>query len=139
LFFGIAEILLLAGANRNSLRTRTRVVAGAVVPSCEQIRSTIFAAAAAFTFLAWISSQLYYVFEVKSRLDAPTLAFGSTQHHHHHPGTPIISNMQLSSSTPPTPPTPTNLHVVGPPFITPHTPHYTPSATPTPSYAYTMP
>ena len=132
LFFGIAEILLLAGANRNSLRTRTRVVAGAVVPSCEQIRSTIFAAAAAFTFLAWILSQLYYVFEVKSRLDAPTIAYSN--HQPQYP-TPIISSMQLSTT--PTSFTPTNMHVVGPPF-TP-IPHYTPSATPTPSHAYTMP
>ncbi|MCO5609342.1 hypothetical protein L7F22_063568 [Adiantum nelumboides] len=94
LFFGIAEILLLAGANRNSLRSRTNVVAGTVVPSCEVIRSSIFAAAASFTFLAWMLSQVYYVFEVKCRLEGPTF-----------PSSPSPNTIPMTPF-PPSPPSP---------------------------------
>eukprot|EP01018_Ginkgo_biloba_P021047 Gb_13618 [translate_table: standard] len=65
--FIIAEAVLLAAAGNNTIRTRTRSFAGKNIPSCETIRSSIFGAAGAFTFMTWILSMLYYMFTVKSQ------------------------------------------------------------------------
>ncbi|KAH7316192.1 hypothetical protein KP509_21G082100 [Ceratopteris richardii] len=110
LFFGIAEILLLAGANRNSLKSKTNMVAGEAMPSCELIRSSIFAAAAAFTFLAWILSQVYYIFEVRCRLEGPTFPSTSPSPNSHHqnafsiPMTPFPPPPMTPTSPSPYPP-----------------------------------
>ncbi|EFJ16236.1 hypothetical protein SELMODRAFT_59165, partial [Selaginella moellendorffii] len=58
--FIIAEACLLAGVNRNQMRTKTIYFQGQNVPDCETISKGIFSAAAAFTFFCLILSLSYY-------------------------------------------------------------------------------
>ncbi|KAG0624267.1 hypothetical protein M758_3G235200 [Ceratodon purpureus] len=72
LCFTIAEICFLAGANKNSIRSRTRdLVTGNdkidKYMTCEYMHRGIFGAAAAFTFFSALTGELYYACLVISR------------------------------------------------------------------------
>ncbi|XP_024541804.1 uncharacterized protein LOC9658347 [Selaginella moellendorffii] len=69
--FIIAEACLLAGVNRNQMRTKTIYFQGQNVPDCETISKGIFSAAAAFTFFCLILSLSYYVSAAKSEDSYP--------------------------------------------------------------------
>lgn len=60
-FFFIAEVCLLAGSVENAYHTKYRTIWGENPPSCQMLRKGVFAAGAAFIFLNFIVSELYYI------------------------------------------------------------------------------
>ncbi|XP_047342421.1 uncharacterized protein LOC124945935 [Impatiens glandulifera] len=66
-FFIIAELCLLAGSVRNAYHTKYRTFFVNDPPSCEMLRKGVFAAGAAFVFLTFVFSELYYVCLSKAR------------------------------------------------------------------------
>jgi hypothetical protein len=69
--FAIAEIFLIAGASENSLRTSGQVDMGTTTDNliyCRQVRKSIFAVGAAFSFLTMLCSIIYYFLLAKSEV-----------------------------------------------------------------------
>lgn len=67
----IAEIFLITGASENSLRTSGQVDMGTTTDNqifCRQVRKSIFAVGAAFSFLTMLCSIIYYFLLVKSEV-----------------------------------------------------------------------
>jgi hypothetical protein len=70
--FMIAEICFLAGANKNSIRSRQKEIATGNQKidqylTCDNLHRGIFGAAAAFSFFSALTGVLYYICLVKSR------------------------------------------------------------------------
>ncbi len=63
LFFILAFAVLLAGASGNKIHTKGYISESV---TCHQVKKSLFAAGAAFTFLTMLLSELYYVLIVKA-------------------------------------------------------------------------
>lgn len=63
----ISSVCLLAGANRNSVHTKTQSIDIKNIPiTCEMMRKGTFGAAAAFAFFDIIFSEVYYILMTKN-------------------------------------------------------------------------
>ncbi|KAG6551453.1 hypothetical protein Mapa_006876 [Marchantia paleacea] len=63
----ISSVCLLAGANRNSVHTKTQSIDIKNIPiTCEMMRKGTFGAAAAFAFFNIIFSEVYYILMTKN-------------------------------------------------------------------------
>ncbi|PWZ38719.1 hypothetical protein Zm00014a_043211 [Zea mays] len=71
--FVIAELCLLAGSVRNAYHTKY-FPKGDGPPPCAMLRKGVFAAGAAFTFLAALFAELHYLFYARARDAAAAVA-----------------------------------------------------------------
>ncbi|KAL6844189.1 hypothetical protein ACP4OV_025862 [Aristida adscensionis] len=67
LAFVIAELCLLAGSVRNAYHTKYWTWFRDGPPRCAMLRKGVFAAGAAFTFLAALFAELHYLFYARAR------------------------------------------------------------------------
>lgn len=67
LCFIIAAATLLAGAAQNKIHTKGYGYITGPTITCRQVRESLFAAGAAFTFLTMLFTEVYYVLISKAR------------------------------------------------------------------------
>ncbi|XP_024388110.1 uncharacterized protein [Physcomitrium patens] len=65
--FIIASAALFAGADQNKIRTKGLLYRSDRNLSCKQVRRSLFAAAAAFTFITMLMTEIYYILISRAR------------------------------------------------------------------------